>query len=411
MPKLTKRVVETAEAIGRDSFVWDNQLPGFGLRVFASGKRAYLVQYRAQGRTRRVTIGPHGPVTPQQARNRALALLAEVKAGGDPAEARNTDRNAATVGHLADRYLAEWAKRHKKPRSAEEDARNLRLHVLPALERRRVRDVTKRDIEQLHAALSVQRGDDGTERPMPVRANRVLALLSKMFALAEEWDMRPTGSNPCRGIKRARERHRERFLSSDEVARLWRALEEAEQDGTAPSGVVALVRLLLLTGCRLSEIQTLRWEHVDFERACLRLPESKTGAKVVHLSAPALAVLAGIERRDDNPHLIAGEKPGAFFIGVQKAWQRLRARAGLADVRLHDLRHTYASIRAGLGEGLTIIGKVLGQKQAATTQRYAHLAADPVKRAVERAGAALEGMTKGDKAAVVELPRATRGRK
>ncbi len=405
MPKLTKRSVEAAVPKGRDHFLWDDDLSGFGLRVFASGKRSYLVQYKAAGRTRRVTIGPHGPITAEQARKRALVLLGEAKSGGDPAEERAGDR---TVAQLAERYMNEWASRHKKPRSAEEDARNLRLHVLPALGRRKVRDITKVDIERLHVSLSVERTDDGMERPTPVRANRVLALLSKMFALAEEWEMRPVGSNPCHGVTRLKEIPRKRYLSPSEVARLWQVLAEAERDGTAPVAVVTLVRLLLLTGARLSEIQKLRWAEVDFERACLHLPDSKTGAKVVHLNAPALQVLAAIERVEFNPYVIAGENPGAHFVGVQKAWQRLRAKAGLDDLRLHDLRHSYASVLAGLGESLPVIGALLGHKVPATTARYAHVADDPAKRAAERAGAALAGMINGDSAEVVELPRLKR---
>ena len=270
MPKLTKRTVEGAGPKGRDYFIWDDDLPGFGLRVFASGKRSYLVQYMAAGRTRRCSIGLHGPITPAETRAKALALLAEVKSGGNPAEDRASDRGAVTVAQLAERYLAEWARRRKKPRSIEEDERNLRLHVLPVLGRRRVRDVTKQDIERLHASLSVERADDGAERPTPVRANRVRALLSKgllqnnrvislpsscpalnrvstwqtpepaapwqagsspamtlkgkrrfgyfvtspkAFALSEEWNLRPSGSNPCRGVKPMREAKRERYLS------------------------------------------------------------------------------------------------------------------------------------------------------------------------------------------------------
>ena len=185
MPKLTKRTVEAAGPKGRDYFIWDDDLPGFGLRVFASGRRSYLVQYKAAGRTRRCSIGQHGPITPAEARAKALALLAEVRSGGNPAEDRASDRGAVTVAQLAERYMAEWARRHKKARSIEEDTRNLRLHVLPVLGRRRVRDVAKRDVERLHASLSVERADDGTERPTPARANRVRALLSKLFALSD----------------------------------------------------------------------------------------------------------------------------------------------------------------------------------------------------------------------------------
>ena len=405
MPKLTKRTVEAARPQDRDYFVWDEDLPGFGLRVFTSGKRSYLIQYKAAGRTRRVTIGQHGPVTADQARKRALALWAEVKAGGDPAEDRDASRKAATVAELGDRYIIEWANRHKKASSAAEDERNLRKYVLPALGRRKVRDVAKRDIEKLHAALSIECQDDGTERATPFRANRVIALLSKMFALAEEWDVRPTGSNPCRGVKRAREQRRERYLSSAEIARLWATMAEAEATLAIPTAMLALVRLLLLTGCRLGEIRNLLWEQVDFERACLHLSDSKTGPKVIHLNTPALEILAAIERVEGNPHVIIGTVPGAHFVGVHKAWKRIRASAGLDGLRLHDLRHTYASILAGLGEGLPIIGEALGHTQAATTQRYAHIAADPVKRATERAGAALAGMVKGTAAEVVPIER------
>ncbi len=404
MPKLTLRTVAAAQPQGRDYFLWDDDLPGFGLRIFGSGKRSYLIQYKAAGRTRRITIGPHGPITPNQARTRALALLSEVKSGGDPAEDRAGDRKAATVAQLAERYMAEWAGLHKRPRSAEEDARNLRLHVLPAFGLRKVRDITKHDVEKLHAALSVERDGDSPERSTPARANRVRALLSKMFALAEDWNIRPVGSNPCRGVKPFRELKRERYLSSTEVARLWSTLTELERNLITPAPVVSLVRLLLLTGARLSEILTLHWDQVDFERACLMLSDSKTGAKVIHLNTPALGVLAGIERLEDNPYVIAGKKPGAHFVGVQRAWQRIRTEAGLPDLRLHDLRHTYASILAGLGEGLPIIGKVLGHSQPATTARYAHIAADPVKHATERAGAALVGMVNGEAAEVVEMP-------
>ena len=199
--------------------------------------------------------------------------------------------------------------------------------------------------------------------------------------------LRPDGSNPCRHVKRFREERRERFLSDAEYQRLGVTLREIERDGSETASAVAAVRLLMLTGCRLSEIQKLRWEHVDLERGELRLPETKTGAKVVHLGEPAIAVLRGLKGQDGNPWVIAGRKPGSHLTDLQHPWRRIRARAGLDDVRIHDLRHSFASGGLLVGEGLPMIGKLLGHTQVQTTARYAHLANDPVKSAANRIAA------------------------
>ena len=205
-----------------------------------------------------------------------------------------------------------------------------------------------------------------------------------MFNLAELWEFRPDVSNPCRHVKRFKEDKRERFLSDAEYRRLGSALREIEQEGSETAAAIAAIRLLMLTGCRLSEIQKLRWEHVDLEAGELRLPDTKTGAKLVHLGEPAIAVLRGIERQDDNPWVIAGRKVGSHLTDMQHPWRRIRARAGLDDVRIHDLRHSFASGGLLVGEGLPMIGKLLGHTQVQTTARYAHLANDPVKSAANR---------------------------
>ena len=194
----------------------------------------------------------------------------------------------------------------------------------------------------------------------------------------------PTGTNPCRHVKRFREEKRERFLSDIEYQRLGAALKAIEADGSETASAIAAVRLLMLTGCRLSEIQKLRWEHVDLGASELRLPDTKTGAKVVYLGDPAIAVLERIDRRDGNPWVIAGRKPGGHLTDLQHPWRRIRARAGLDDVRIHDLRHSFASGGLLVGEGLPMIGKLLGHTQVQTTARYAHLANDPVKSAANR---------------------------
>lgn len=399
MAKVTKSVVDRTKPGNRDHLVWDSDLKGFGLRVKPSGVKSYIVQYRnPDGQSRRVTIGRHGsPWTPDMARKEAAKLLMAAKIGGDPAEAKRARRKAGggpTIADLADKYMTEVAELTKKPRSVEEDRRNLQKYVLPALGRKLVTAVTKQDVQRLFHDM----------RDRPAVANRTRALLSHMFTKAADFGIVADGFNPARGVKKYKERKRERYLTAAELGRLGNALEESERARSEPPEAIATIRLLIFTGCRRNEIVTLKWNHVDFEGECLRIPESKTGEKIIHLSAPALEILAGIERKEGNPYVIAGRKPGSHLNGLNHIWLRLRSKADLPDVRLHDLRHSFASVAAGLGEGLPIIGKLLGHRQAATTERYAHLHAHPVKAATERVGAAIAGMMKGKGGDIVEMP-------
>lgn len=382
MAKLTKRTVETLKPGTGDVFAWDDELRGFGVRVKPSGVRTFIVQYRnAHGRSKRLTIGQFGRLTVDQARREARISLADVARGSDPAEDRAGNRKAATLATFATRYLADHADTRMKPRSAAEDRRMLDRYVLPVLGARKIADIDRADVTRLHQGM----------RETPYQANRVVGLLSRMFNVAERWGIRPDGSNPTRHVEKFKETGRERFLNADELARLGDVLAEAERTATESASVVAAIRLLTLTGCRMSEVLTLQWGYVDFAAACLRLPDSKTGAKVVHLNAPALEVLASIDR-DGSPWVIRGAKEGAALVNLEKPWRRIRAKAGLEGVRLHDLRHTVASVAVGMGEGLPMIGKLLGHTQVQTTARYAHLAADPVRAATERVGGAIAGM-------------------
>jgi integrase len=227
-------------------------------------------------------------------------------------------------------------------------------------------------------------------RHIPYEANRCLEVMSKMFSLAEMWGLRPDGSNPRRHIKKYAEEKRERFLSPAELKRVGEVFKEMESEGIELPSAIAAARLLILTGCRLGEIMTLKWEHVDFAGKALRLPDSKTGAKVVHLGQPAVDVLEKINKLEKNPWVIVGTLPGARLTDLQPFWQRVRARAGLKDVRIHDLRHTFASTAVASGQGLPMIGKLLGHTQVQTTARYAHLAADPIKIAADCVSNALQ---------------------
>jgi len=257
----------------------------------------------------------------------------------------------------------------------------------------------RQDIAKLHHEL----GDT------PYQANRTLALLSKFFDWAEKRGLRPDGSNPCRHIEKYREGRRERFLSQAELARLGDTLREAEQVKSCSPWVIAAVRLLTLTGARLNEILSLQWEHVSEEHECLMLPDSKTGRKAIHLNAPALALLQSIPRLEGNPFVICGERAGRHLVNIEKPWRRIRKAAKLDDVRLHDLRHSFASVAASGGQSLVVIGKMLGHSQPATTARYAHLADDPVKAASDAVGRHIAAaMEAGRSSEIVDLARSQR---
>ena len=223
-------------------------------------------------------------------------------------------------------------------------------------------------------------------RNTPYQANRILEVVRKMFNLAEAWGLRKDGSNPCRHVQKYKEKQRERFLTEAEFHRLGQVLNEIEAEGPENLSSVTAIRLLMLTGCRLNEIQTLRWEDVDLEVAELRLRDGKTGARMVPLSNAAVTVLSSLPRPEDNPWVIAGKNPGAHLTDIQKPWRRIRARAELGDVRIHDLRHSFASRALALGESLPMIGKLLGHTQVQTTARYAHLANESVKASGSRVG-------------------------
>jgi integrase len=378
--RITKRTVDTVHPTSKDTYLWDDELSGFGLKVTPTGRKVYLVQYRLggrKGRTRRVTIGQHGELTPTAARIEAKRLLGEVALGRDPASDRDKAKADKTLAAVLDQFMTEHVKSKRKASTAREYQRIAKLYVMPRLGRRPISDIKRQDVAKLHHELASK----------PYQANRTLALLSKFFNWAEKHGLRPDGSNPCRHVEKYRENRRDRFLSEAELARLGDALRAAEREKSATPWTIAAIRLLTFTGARLSEILTLEWEHVNEERGLLALPDSKTGRKAVHLNAPALAVLHTTPRLEGNPYVICGEKTGQHLVNLEKPWRRIRKSANLDDVRLHDLRHSFASVAASGGQSLVVIGKMLGHSQPATTARYAHLADDPVKAASDVVGA------------------------
>lgn len=298
-----------------------------------------------------------------------------IKAQDVFADTRQCETNAS-VADLCRRFLDEYVQSHCKPRTQGDYRRLVEMHIAPEIGEMRIVDVQRKDVAALHHDL----------RSHPYNANRMLSVLSRMFSLAELWGWRPDHSNPCRGVLRFKEHPRERFLSEKEVVRLGVALREFEDD--MPSAVAAL-RLLLLTGCRKSEIRCLRWEHVKTD--CIDLPDAKTGARTVPLGPEARAVLDAIPREPGNPWVITGHRPGTRLGDLNRPWQRVRKCAGLDDVRIHDLRHSFASRALALGESLTMIGKLLGHTNVQTTSRYAHLARDSIQSAASRITASIGG--------------------
>ena len=372
--KLTKRTVDALEVEEKDALFWDRDLAGFGVRVHATGRKVYVVQSRGPGGPKRVTLGRHGEMSTEEARKQAALVIDRIKRGEDPMPA--PPEAELTVAGLAERFMRVHVEAHLKPGSVVAYRSVLEKHVLPALGAMTVCQVGRSQVSALHHRL----------RDMPTMANMAVHLLSRMFTLAEAWDLAPAGRNPCRAVRRYRTRPRERFLTPEEYRRLGRALKDAEAEGEMWPPAVAAIRLLALTGCRSGEILNLQWDDVDRTAGDLRLRDAKAGPRMVPLTAPVLGILDGISREPDNPWVIAGQRPGAGLTGLHHYWRPIRARAGLADVRIHDLRHSYASRALALGESLYSIGKLLGHSRVSTTARYAHLMREAEKAAASRVG-------------------------
>ena len=379
MPKLTKRLIESTLAQNKDALLWDSELKGFICKITPTGKKSYCLYYRTKdGRQRKPKIGDHGSITCEQARDIAQQWLSEVANGGDPSAQKNLLKMLPTVKELFERYMKEHAI-HKKESSVKEDRRLCEQYVIPAIGSLKVSSVTREDIISLQNAT----------KHLATTANRVLSLISKAFNLAELWGYRTDGTNPCRHIKKYAENKRQRFLSTDEILNLQQIL--AEEEGKELTSVLLAIRLLLLTGCRLGEILSLSWQEVDFAKSCLFLNDSKVGKRTVYLSPQAIELLKNTPREKDHPYVIAGKNKQSHLINLQKPWGRIRKKAGLYDVRIHDLRHTFASVAAANGLSLPIIGALLGHTQTQTTARYAHLVGQPLLEAVGKVGTSING--------------------
>jgi len=298
MQKLTKRTVDAITATGADHFIWDQQLPGFGLRVSPKGQKSFLVQYRYQGRTQRMRLGRLGLITADDARKKAKVLLGEAEAGKNPALVASAKRKAPTLAEVSKRFIREHVETRLKPRTQANYRSVLRSYILPALAHKRITDITLSDLSALHSSLSHK----------PCQANRSILIMSKLLNLSEQWGLRTMGSNPCRHIQLFKDKKRNRFLDKSELKRLWITLDEAYENGMVGLYAVNAYKLLILTGCRLGEIQTLKWSYIRGNR--VEFPDSKTGYKRLPLNAAAMEILKQTPKQGGNPYVICGERRG-----------------------------------------------------------------------------------------------------
>lgn len=394
---LTKKVVESLKV---GEVTWDTQIPGLAVRRQAN-RPSFILKCTFNGKQCYITLGRFGPnFKVEDARRAALIRLGEATAGNDPR--KRTKFEQVNVRQLCEHYIREHAEPFKKARSAHSDKRLIHNHILPLLGKMPVKDVKRSDVERFRD--DVKNGKTASANPIlsrlanrggkivtggPGVANRAVALLSKIFNLAEEWELRPLDSNPARRIRKFKEFRTERYLSQIELANLHRSLNVAEN--SAPFAVAA-IRLLLFTGARLGEIISLQWKHVDLERKIIWLPDSKTGEKPIRLSNYAIGILANLPRWESNPHVLPGHGRKGHLVNLQKFWKRLCANAGIENCRIHDLRHTFASIGTQANLPLQVIGSLLGHKSTTTTERYAHLRSDFISEGNEQIGSLLQKM-------------------
>lgn len=376
MSRITKRGVDALEA-GQNA--WDSELKGFGIRCRGSSK-SYVLKYRYYGRQRMYTIGRHGsPWTPETARTEAKRLLGFIASGKDPADEKRGDKGAMTLGEVTKIFMKQYVEAKLKPRTIETYRWIFDRKILPALGNLRFDKITRRHIAKFHLE----------QIETPANANNSLIKIAKLYNWAKKEQYLPDDHvNPCKYIDLYRENNIERFLSNDELERLHKALDNDPKRDSRCNLPAHAIRLILYTGARKSEVIELKWTMVDLKSRCLHLPDSKTGKKDIHLNDQAIDLLRGLSKIVDNDFVFTGKYRGSpmSLSCLQSCWMEIRELADLQDVRLHDLRHTFASIGINSGMGLFQIGKLLGHKDIKSTAIYAHLQTDKMQQDVNKIG-------------------------
>ena len=397
---LSERAIRDARPGPKARILWDGKVQGLGLKIQPGGTKAYVLDYRVGGRQRRVSLGRAGELSLKDARERAGRELTAIRNGeADPLQRRRDARDAPTMGWLIEQFFtieapARIKRGRMKPGTVEVYQYQSDKHILPAIGARRIEEVTRADIERMVAPLTGA-----------ATRNRVLALSSRLFTLAEKWELRASGSNPTRHVERAREEARDRVLAPSELAALAEALSAAE--ARSPANVAA-IRFAALTGLRIGEVLTVRWEHVDFETGRLTLPDTKTGRRVHDLPTAAAAILADIPRIGDWAFTNNGRAP-ATYKRVRETFARVAAAGGLDDVRLHDLRRTVMTQAALSGAGAHVLRDLLGHRDTTMADRYIRALSNPVRDTRERVAGTMAAMMAGKAGEVVPLASGRQG--
>ncbi|MBM3469148.1 MAG: DUF4102 domain-containing protein [Alphaproteobacteria bacterium] len=369
MPKFTKSYLEALKPEEKYYEVWDTEIKGLGCRVHSTGNKTYYFIYRYNKDTRkqRLKVGVHGHITCDIAREIVRGWMGDLARGIDPKKRNKKEayvgKQFITMEAFLDLFVEKYKKVHNKPSTIKKDVERINSAIIPFLGRVKVSEVTQEDIVKFQDHL----------KNVPGQFNRCHALLRKAFNLAELWGHRPKNCNPCYGIQRFIEKKKERFLLEEELARLDDVLKAQDSVKVTSPYSLAAIRMLMYTGCRLSEILTLKWEDVFLREGYIHLKDSKTGEKRIPLNESAKTVLASLSQEKGNPYIFVGSKPGTCLVTLQDAWSKIRSLANLEDVRIHDLRHTFASLAIKQGVDLYTVSKLLGHKNIATTTRYAHL--------------------------------------
>lgn len=371
--KITKLRLDKLSA---REIIWDAEVRGFNARKNTDGTVSFRLKTRVKTQQRHITIGKFGVWTVEAAREEAATLCRAAAAGEEPRpdKLRGAEK-PQTLAQAAETFLAQYGNR-LKPRTKDEYERKLKFKVLPFLGKRTVESIVAGDVHTLHERLGHQKRT----------ANFAIAVLSKLLTWTETRGWRPKNSNPCRGVQRFKEQRRNRYLSSTEAQRLGEVLVNAAAEGSESPYVLAAIRMLIFTGARRNEILQLRWENINWERRCLDLPDSKTGAKCILLNRHALQVLRQLAPVSGNPYVFVGNIKGACLVNIAKPWERIRTAAQLPSLRLHDLRHSFGNRAIDAGGSTRVLGVLLGHSQEETTARYAHVATESALRLVDATG-------------------------
>lgn len=377
--RLTKKIAAAATGNGKLQYIWDSEVNGFGMIITPAGCKSLILNYRnADNRARRKTIGKYGQLTIEKAREIAKELCFRIAKGEDPVEEEGLRREQPNFKEVAERFMEEHSAVRNREATHNSNRQKLDSMLLPFFGNMKIRSISHRDVVEFMSK----------HKDRPIGANRAIGALSSMLSKAEVWQLRDRNTNPCFGIEKYPENKRERFLSEKEFAALELAMQDAERKLTESPYMLAMLRIMMHTGCRPGEAKNLRWDYIDLENKLIRLPKEATKEKRPKnlFITPAIeGIFKGLKRIEGNPYVVVSEKAtGQRLTCTKKAWDRIKKAAGITtELHLHDLRHSHASVANSLGYSLPMIGALLGHTQAQTTLRYAHLATDQLRKAAE----------------------------